>query len=232
MRSGFGLRLELRPCWIERRREYKLNVYVVRTMYFMNSIHFEIEIEPCSSSWPIQTSRYFPCFSCCVLRRVRCRGGPCTDPHSRRQIFPQVNVKTWKSVAYWFVLPSCCLPVAFLLPSCCLPVAFLLPSCCLDGLVHTRTLTHSPTHSCARAKPRTWNAGENEDCCGICRNAFEQAAPDCRYPGDESPVCFGVCSHAFHLQCINKWLSSQSESRCPLCRSAWEFKAAEEPTAA
>ena len=70
----------------------------------------------------------------------------------------------------------------------------------------------------------TWNAGENEDCCGICRNAFEQAAPDCRFPGDESPVVWGVCSHAFHLQCINKWLSSQSESRCPLCRTVWEFK--------
>ena len=149
MRSGFGLRLELRPCWIERRREYKLNVYVVRTMYFMNSIHFEIEIEPCSSSWPIQTSRYFPCFSCCVLRRVRCRGGPCTDPHSRRQIFPQVNVKTWKSVAYWFVLPSCCLPVAFLLPSCCLPVA----------LMGSFTRVRSPTHPLTPVRVRNLGRG-------------------------------------------------------------------------
>lgn len=40
---------------------------------------------------------------------------------------------------------------------------------------------------------------------------------------------WGACNHAFHLQCISKWLSSQqSESKCPLCRRAWDFRAAED----
>jgi len=106
------------------------------------------------------------------------------------------------------------------------------PPCSLTTLPHHRPSPTLPTQVAVKTwkcvAKWQWNAGENEDCCGICRNAFEQAAPDCRFPGDDSPVVFGVCSHAFHLQCINKWLSSQSESRCPLCRSAWEFKAAAE----
>jgi hypothetical protein len=27
-------------------------------------------------------------------------------------------------------------------------------------------------------------------------------------------------------QCIQKWLASQAEQRCPMCRQLWEFKAA------
>ena len=47
-----------------------------------------------------------------------------------------------------------------------------------------------------------------------------------KYPGDDSPVVWGVCGHAFHLQCITKWLSSQTEQRCPFCRRNWEYKSA------
>lgn len=43
-------------------------------------------------------------------------------------------------------------------------------------------------------------------------------------PGDDAPVVWGVCGHAFHLQCINKCLATQDEQRCPFCRRAWEFK--------
>jgi anaphase-promoting complex subunit 11 len=68
----------------------------------------------------------------------------------------------------------------------------------------------------------TWNAGD--DVCGICRMPFESAAPDTKYPGDDSPVVWGTCAHAFHLQCITKWLNSHNEQRCPICRRAWEFK--------
>jgi hypothetical protein len=42
-------------------------------------------------------------------------------------------------------------------------------------------------------------------------------------PGDDSPVVWGQCGHAFHLQCITKWLTSQTEQRCPICRGNWEF---------
>ena len=48
----------------------------------------------------------------------------------------------------------------------------------------------------------TWNAGD--DVCGICRMPFDGCPPDAKYPGDDSPVVWGVCTHAFHLQCINR----------------------------
>lgn len=46
-------------------------------------------------------------------------------------------------------------------------------------------------------------------------------------PGDDAPVVWGICGHAFHLQCINKCLATQEEQRCPFCRRHWEFKTAE-----
>ncbi|RMZ57471.1 hypothetical protein APUTEX25_004305 [Auxenochlorella protothecoides] len=55
---------------------------------------------------------------------------------------------------------------------------------------------------------------------------FDGCPPEARFPGDDSPVVWGTCAHAFHLQCINRWLSSQSEQRCPICRRHWEFKQA------
>ena len=71
----------------------------------------------------------------------------------------------------------------------------------------------------------TWDAGD--DVCGICRAPFDGAPPDAKFPGDDAPVVWGACSHAFHLQCITRWLGAQSEQRCPFCRRAWEFKAAD-----
>lgn len=91
----------------------------------------------------------------------------------------------------------------------------------------------------------TWDAGD--DVCGICRAAFDGCPPEGKFPGDDSPVVWGVCNHAYHLQCITKvlsllsphcshkglsahsaaqWLAAQAEHRCPICRQAWEFKAA------
>ena len=37
-------------------------------------------------------------------------------------------------------------------------------------------------------------------------------------------MVWGMCGHAFHLQCINKCLATQEEQRCPFCRRPWEFK--------
>eukprot|EP00978_Attheya_sp_CCMP212_P037804 scaffold181513_cov59-Attheya_sp.AAC.4 len=68
----------------------------------------------------------------------------------------------------------------------------------------------------------TWNAGD-EEVCGICQSAFEGVAPGVKYPGDECPVVWGKCSHAYHLQCVSTWLSTRST--CPICRAEWEFGA-------
>ncbi|KAG1677335.1 hypothetical protein FOA52_010714 [Chlamydomonas sp. UWO 241] len=73
----------------------------------------------------------------------------------------------------------------------------------------------------------TWCEGD-DDICGICRTAYDGCAPDVKYPGDDSPVVWGACAHAFHLQCIQKWLASSTEQRCPMCRRTWSYKAAGE----
>ena len=64
--------------------------------------------------------------------------------------------------------------------------------------------------------------------CGICRAPYDGAPPEARGPGDDAPVVWGACGHAFHIQCIQRWLGAQAEPRCPYCRRVWEFKAAEE----
>ena len=50
--------------------------------------------------------------------------------------------------------------------------------------------------------PLRHDAGD--DVCGICRASFDACPPEAKYPGDDCPVVWGVCSHAFHIQCINK----------------------------
>lgn len=68
----------------------------------------------------------------------------------------------------------------------------------------------------------SWNA--NDDVCGICQSAFEGVAPGVKYPGEDCPVVWGKCAHAYHLQCVSKWLSqASSKNSCPICRQEWEF---------
>lgn len=68
----------------------------------------------------------------------------------------------------------------------------------------------------------SWNA--NDDVCGICQSAFEGTAPGVKFPGEDCPVVWGKCGHAFHLQCVSKWLSQpSSKNSCPICRQEWEF---------
>lgn len=68
----------------------------------------------------------------------------------------------------------------------------------------------------------SWNA--NDEVCGICQFAFEGTAPGVKYPGEDCPVVWGKCGHAFHLQCVSTWLAqASSRNSCPICRQAWEF---------
>jgi anaphase-promoting complex subunit 11 len=68
----------------------------------------------------------------------------------------------------------------------------------------------------------SWNA--NDEVCGICQSAFEGTAPGVKYPGEDCPVVWGKCGHAYHLQCVSKWLSQpSSKNSCPICRQEWEF---------
>jgi anaphase-promoting complex subunit 11 len=77
----------------------------------------------------------------------------------------------------------------------------------------------------------TWGSNTKDDVCSICQNAFEGVCPGVKYPGEDCPVVWGKCQHAFHLQCINTWLtsntttntSSNTKNSCPICRQEWEF---------
>lgn len=40
----------------------------------------------------------------------------------------------------------------------------------------------------------TWTWGVDEECCGICRYAFEACCPDCTQPGDGCPPGATDCS--------------------------------------
>jgi anaphase-promoting complex subunit 11 len=67
---------------------------------------------------------------------------------------------------------------------------------------------------------------DEDDVCIVCQTAFEGVAPGVKYPGDECPVVWGKCGHAFHLQCVSTWLSSQNSTQtCPTCRAEWEYGA-------
>jgi len=68
-----------------------------------------------------------------------------------------------------------------------------------------------------------WSWGtEVSDVCGICQSPYEGLCPGVKFPGDDAPVVWGECKHAFHLQCVSTWLGSKST--CPICRREWEFR--------
>jgi anaphase-promoting complex subunit 11 len=85
----------------------------------------------------------------------------------------------------------------------------------------------------------TWGSNTKDDVCSICQNAFEGVCPGVKYPGEDCPVVWGKCLHAFHLQCINTWLtsalpnatnSSSTKNSCPICRQEWEFSSSNPST--
>ncbi|KAM3752388.1 hypothetical protein ACB098_03G014800 [Castanea mollissima] len=47
---------------------------------------------------------------------------------------------------------------------------------------------------------------------------------DWKLPGDDCPLIWGACNHAFHLHCIMKWVNSQtSQAHCLMCCREWQF---------
>ena len=59
----------------------------------------------------------------------------------------------------------------------------------------------------------TWNAGSEDEVCGICQSAYEGVAPGVKYPGDECPVVYGKCGHAYVMSlssplcCLDTYLT-------------------------
>ena len=70
---------------------------------------------------------------------------------------------------------------------------------------------------------------ERIEMCAICRN--ELCVPSINYESDPGPhnnkglrCAFGSCNHAFHLDCIHRWIHdpNQTRTKCPLCRAEWD----------
>lgn len=73
----------------------------------------------------------------------------------------------------------------------------------------------------------TWHwLTDIDELCGICRVAFDDHCPSCRYPGGACPVVFGgACLHNFHFHCIIKWLEEgSSKGLCPMCRQVFVLR--------
>ena len=75
-----------------------------------------------------------------------------------------------------------------------------------------------------------WSWEMGIDNCAICRNHIMDLCIDCAsHSGgsvepvkDDCIVSWGICSHCFHLHCINRWLSGRTV--CPLDNRPWEFQ--------
>ena len=68
-----------------------------------------------------------------------------------------------------------------------------------------------------------WAWDTINDCCPICRNSVnEDSITNENNPNITSVVVVGMCGHAFHYECINRWL--KNSKNCPLCNSNWEFQ--------
>lgn len=86
---------------------------------------------------------------------------------------------------------------------------------------------------CGAFELRSWNPvamwtwAVCSDTCAICRNAL--TAPSIEYQsgnataGDFGGVtaAFGACSHAYHLDCVQRWLKTRTV--CPLCNDPWDI---------
>lgn len=71
-----------------------------------------------------------------------------------------------------------------------------------------------------------WSWDIAVDNCAICRNHIMEPCITCQPlamtdTDTECVAAWGVCNHAFHLHCINKWLKTRDV--CPLDNQPWKL---------
>ncbi|KAJ8330407.1 hypothetical protein BDV3_003110 [Batrachochytrium dendrobatidis] len=65
---------------------------------------------------------------------------------------------------------------------------------------------------------------DDDDVCAICMNPYESCCPKCKLPGDDCPLVIGVCTHVFHIHCIEEWIETNDPPTCPKDRTSWAVK--------
>ncbi|PSK75441.1 hypothetical protein CJJ07_004781 [Candidozyma auris] len=63
--------------------------------------------------------------------------------------------------------------------------------------------------------------------CAICRNHLMEPCIECQpnsinNSADNCIAAWGVCNHAFHMHCIQRWLKSRAV--CPLDNKDWTYQ--------
>ncbi|EGF77080.1 hypothetical protein BATDEDRAFT_92050 [Batrachochytrium dendrobatidis JAM81] len=59
---------------------------------------------------------------------------------------------------------------------------------------------------------------DDDDVCAICMNPYESCCPKCKLP------VIGVCTHVFHIHCIEEWIETNDPPTCPKDRTSWAVK--------
>lgn len=73
----------------------------------------------------------------------------------------------------------------------------------------------------------TTNSDIVVETCAICRNHLMEPCIECQpntlvNGNDDCIAAWGVCNHAFHLHCIQRWLKSRHV--CPLDNREWTYQ--------
>ena len=67
-----------------------------------------------------------------------------------------------------------------------------------------------------------YNLPNNTDCT-ICRCSLNEQSLYNHDKGIDSKVAVGMCSHSFHVECINPWITAKNKN-CPICSQDWILK--------
>lgn len=66
-----------------------------------------------------------------------------------------------------------------------------------------------------------FNLPSNEDCT-ICRCSLNGPSLYNQEKGIDSYVVTGICTHAFHYECIKPW--TDKNKHCPICANVWQYQ--------
>lgn len=70
----------------------------------------------------------------------------------------------------------------------------------------------------------TYDYNTTNDECPLCKNSLTLDCQSCEqknYLDEKCHKSVGLCTHAMHLHCIEKWLPSNEN--CPICMTPFEF---------